>query len=145
VYQTRVRSTLEFAAPVFSIGLIQDQSRTLEMVQKKAFDIILGRAYRSYESALETLQLKKLDSRPEALCYNFANKSTKSPQHSYIFPLNTNFRENMRHHKEYQCRTSRYYKSPVPYMARRQAAKLEKRRLLFVFILLLLLMDYEYC
>jgi hypothetical protein len=121
VYQTRVRSTLEFAAPVFSSGLTQDQSRQLEMVQKKAFAIILGRAYLSYESALETLQLERLDSRREALCYNFANKCTKSPQHSYIFPLNTNFRENMRYqkkYKEYQCRTSRYYKSPVPYMAR---------------------------
>ena len=91
------------------------------MVQKKAFAIILGRAYLSYESALETLQLERLDSRREALCYNFANKCTKSQQHSSIFPLNTNFRENMRYqkkYKEYQCRTSSYYKSPVPYMAR---------------------------
>ena len=91
------------------------------MVQKKAFAIILGRAYVSYESALEVLQLERLDSRRESLCYNFAEKCTKSPQHSSIFPLNTTLRENMRHpkkYKEYQCRTSRYYKSTIPYMAR---------------------------
>ena len=37
VFQTHVRSILEFAAPVFSSGLTQDQSRQVEMVQKKAF------------------------------------------------------------------------------------------------------------
>ena len=42
VFQTRVRSTLEFAAPVFHSGLTKDQSRQIEMVQKKAFAIILG-------------------------------------------------------------------------------------------------------
>ena len=57
MYQLRVRSTLEFAAPVFSSGLTQDQ---LEMVQKKAFAIILGRAYVSYESALESSPAGKL-------------------------------------------------------------------------------------
>ena len=36
VYQTRVRSTLEFAAPVFHSGLTQEQSRQIEMVKKKA-------------------------------------------------------------------------------------------------------------
>ena len=37
VYQTRVRSTLEFAAPVFHSGLTKDQSRQIESVQKKAW------------------------------------------------------------------------------------------------------------
>ena len=36
VYQTRVRSTLEFASPVFNSGLTLEQSKKLEMVQKKA-------------------------------------------------------------------------------------------------------------
>ena len=121
VYQLCVRSTLEFAAPVFHSSLSQDLSRQVEMVQKKAFAIILGKVYVSYESALETLQLERLDARRESLSHNFALKCTKSSQHNTIFPLNTNFRENMRHtkkFKEHQCRTSRYYKSAVPYMAR---------------------------
>ena len=91
------------------------------MVQKKACAIILGENYASYESALETLQLERLDARRATLCQNFALKCTKSPQHSSMFPLNTNLRENMRYvkkFKEHHCRTSRYYKSSVPYMAR---------------------------
>ena len=121
VYQLRVRSTLEFAAPVFHTGLTQDQSRQVEMVQKKAFAIILGRNYESYESALETLQQERLDTRRTTLCSTFAFKCTKSPQHHQMFPLNPDYRENMRHrkkYKEHQCKTSPYYKSPVPYMAR---------------------------
>ena len=121
VYQLRIRSTLEFAVPVFHSGMTQDQSRQVEMVQKKAFVIILGLGYRSYESALETLQQERLDSRRETLCLNFAVKCSKSPKHSYMFPLNTNIRENMRYikrYKEHQCKTSRYYKSSIPYMAR---------------------------
>ena len=121
VYQLRVRSTLEFAAPVFHSSLSQDLSRQVEMVQKKAFAIILGKDYLSYESALGTLQQERLDARRESLSCNFALKCTKSPLHSTIFPLNTNHRENMRYvkkYKEHQCRTSRYYRSAVPYMAR---------------------------
>ena len=121
VYQLRVRSTLEFAAPVFHSGLTQDQSRQVEMVQKKAFAIILGENYRSYESALEILDQERLETRRTKLCLNFALKCTQSPQHNHMFPLNPNFRENMRHTKKYKeshCKTSRYYKSSIPYMAR---------------------------
>jgi hypothetical protein len=91
------------------------------MVQKMAFAIILGRNYESYESALEILGQERLNSRRTKLCHNFALKCTQSPQHNHMFPLNPIFRENMRHTKKYketQCKTSRYYKSSVPYMAR---------------------------
>ena len=121
VYQLRIRSTLEFAAPVFHSSMTQDQSRQVEMVQKKAFAIILGLGYRSYEFALETLKQDRLDSRRESISLNFALKCSKSPRHNSMFPQNTNIRENMRYVKKYQehqCRTSRYYKSSVPYMAR---------------------------
>ena len=121
VFQTRVRSILEFAAPVFSSGLTQDQSRQVEMVQKKAFAVILGKEYRSYEAALLTLEQERLDSRRLTLSYNFALKCTHSPRHSFMFPLNPNYRENSRHPKpymEYSCHTSRYFSSPIPALAR---------------------------
>ena len=121
VYQLRVRSTLEFASPVFHSGLSQEQSRRLEMVQKKACAIILGKDYVSYENALTTLNLERLNARRTALTLDFAIKCSKSPKHSHFFPLNNVARENNRNtkkYKEFQCRTSRYYNSPVPYMAR---------------------------
>ena len=121
VYQTRVRSTLEFAAPVFHGGLTKEQSRQIESLQKKAFAVILGRNYTSYESALLTLDLERLDTRRQKLCYNFALKCTISSKHKAMFPLNTQFRPNMRNPKpyyEHHCHTSRYYKSPIPTLAR---------------------------
>ena len=121
VFQTRVRSTLEFAAPVFHSGLSQEQSRQIEMVQKKAFAIILGRTYTSYESALLSLRQERLDKRRQELSYKFALKCTQSHKHSSMFPPNPNYRPNMRHPKPYMehlCHTSRYYSSPIPSLAR---------------------------
>ena len=121
VYQTRVRSTLEFAAPVFHSSLTKDQSMQIELCQKKAFAVILGKNYVSYETALAKLKLERLDTRRVNLCMSFAVKCTKSSRHSSMFPNNTNYRTNMRNPKpflEYYCNTSRYYNSSIPYMAR---------------------------
>ena len=121
VYQTRVRSTLEFAAPVFHSGLTKDQSRHIESVQKKAFAVILGRNYTSYESALSLLKLERLDIRRVNLCHSFALKSAKSSRHQSMFPPNPHYRQNMRNPKpymEHSCNTSRYFSSPIPYLAR---------------------------
>ena len=121
VFQTRVRSTLEFAAPVFNSGLTKDQSRQIEMVQKKALVIILGSTYSCYETALEQLNLERLDIRRSNISYNFALKCSKSAKHGDMFPPNSNYRPNMRNPKpymEYTCNTSRYYNSPIPALAR---------------------------
>ena len=80
-YTTRIRSTLEFAAPVFHSGLTQEQSRQIEMVQKKALAIILGNQYTSYGSALTSLNLERLDNRRTELAYNFALKCAQSNRH----------------------------------------------------------------
>ena len=60
-----------------SASLTQDQSRQVEMVQEKAFVIILGRSYESYETGLESLQQERLDDRRSSLCHT---------QHSPMFP-----------------------------------------------------------
>ena len=121
VYHTRVRSTLEFAAPVFNSGLTQEQSRAIEMVQKKAFAIILGSKYSSYEVALATLNQERLEIRREQLSYKFALKCTESNRHRTMFPPNPSYRPNIRNPKpfqEFQCHTSRYFHSTIPALAR---------------------------
>ena len=52
------------------------------MVQKKAFAVILGTAYVSYESALLVLEQERLDVRRLDLSFKFASKYTPpcSPQ-----------------------------------------------------------------
>ena len=121
IYQTRVRSTLEFAAPVFHSGLTLEQSTKVERVQKKACAIILGNRYQNYESALVELNLEQLDERRLRLCYNFAIKCTKSSRHSSIFPPNPNHKPDRRSSKPYLerlCHTARHFNSPVPFLSR---------------------------
>ena len=95
VFQTWVLSTLEFVAPVFNSGLIQEQSRQMKMVQKKAFAVILGSGYLSYESALLTLKQERLDIRRQNLAIKFALKCALSNQHNSMFPPNPTYRPQM--------------------------------------------------
>ena len=121
VYELKIRSLLEFAAPVFHSSLTEDQSNQIELIQKKALAIILGNNYHYYQLALTHSKLERLDLRRENLCNKFAIKCTKDPRHSSMFPLNNKFRSNMRCPKkylEYQCRTTRYFKSALPYLSR---------------------------
>lgn len=121
VYQTRIRTTLEFAAPVYHSSLTVDQTRQIEMVQKKAFAIILGKSYTSYQMALDTLSQVRLVDRRTDLSLKFAIKCTKSSKHKDMFPLNPNFRDGMRcpqPYLEYTCHTARYFNSSIPSLAR---------------------------
>ena len=91
------------------------------MVQKKAFAIILGSKYSSYEVALATLNQERLEIRREQLSYKFALKCTESNRHRTMFPPNPSYRPNMRNPKpfqEFQCHTSRYFHSTIPALAR---------------------------
>ena len=106
---------------MFHCGLTKDQSRDIEMVQKKALAIILGASYNNYESALNELHLERLDTRRTELSYNFTVKCTMSTKHCSMFPKNINLRDNSRctkPYKEYTCKSSRYYNSPIPYLSR---------------------------
>ena len=90
------------------------------MVQKKALAIILANQYLSYEHALTLLNLERLDQRRIELSYKFALKCTQTTRHRSMFPINSNFRPNMRKKKPYlepYWRTSRYYNSPISYLS----------------------------
>ena len=63
LYQLKIRCLLEFAAPAFHGALTNEQSNKLEMIQRKAFAIILGANYRSYNNALEVLSQNTLNTR----------------------------------------------------------------------------------
>ena len=121
VYVTRVRSTLDFAAPVFHSGLTKLQSNQLETVQKKAAAIILAQLYTNYETALLHLNLERLDHRRDKLCLSFALKCSRSQRHQSMFPSNPSPRSTTRNYKTYMeplCNTSRYYNSSIPYLTR---------------------------
>ena len=79
LYHLKIRCLLEFAAPAFHGSLTAEQSRALESVQKKAFAIILGSGYKSYNQALKTLSQEELSLRRLKLCKTFATKCTTHP------------------------------------------------------------------
>ena len=106
---------------VINSALTKELSSKIEMVQKKAFAIILSSNYDNYDSALLQEGLERLDKRQHDISLRFALKCIKSSQHKSMFPATPNFRENMRSQKpfkEFLCNTSHYFKSPIPYLAR---------------------------
>ena len=60
----------------------------LERVQKTVLKIILGLRYKSYQNALDILELETLEKRREKLCLNFARKASKHPKCKNMFPFN---------------------------------------------------------
>ena len=98
---------------------LRSKSVQLKWSRKKL--VILGREYISYENALTTLKLERLDTRRENISLRFAIKCTQSDRHSSMFPKNPNFRPNTRHPKPFLepwCSTSRYFNSTIPALTR---------------------------
>ena len=121
LYQLKIRCLAEFAAPAFHGALTVQLSHDIEMLQKKAFGIILGSAYGSYSNALRTLKQDQLQTRRLMLCTKFAKKCTEHPRHSDLFEPNPRYSVNPRNKNKFItpiCRTSRYYKSAVPFLTR---------------------------
>ena len=101
------------------LSITSQQSDELEMIQKKAFAIILGAKYKSYSNALTLLEQSTLSSRRLKLCENFAQKCVRNDKHEDLFPRNEGIETS--HGKTFiepKCRTSRYYNSDVPYLMR---------------------------
>ena len=66
---------------------------TIERIQKCALRIILGKRYKSYEEALDILNLKTLKDRRKDLCERFAKNCVESPNErvSSIFKVKQKF------------------------------------------------------
>ena len=109
----------EMSAPAFHSSLTIEQSDQLEMIQKKAFAIILGSDYKSYSNARNILNQELLSTRRVQLCSKFALKCLKNPKHADLFPLRRNyFTRQTTKLQEINCKTARYYNSAVPYLTR---------------------------
>ena len=119
VYTKEIRSVLELAVPVWHSGLTKQQSSSIERIQKISFKIILGENFRNYTQACKLLSAQTLEERRSKLCLNFAKKNLKSSNSFFtkIEPnMNTRGRKSVL--KEYKCRTDRFQKSSLPYLAK---------------------------
>ena len=119
-YILKIRSILMFGAVCFHSSLTQENSRRLELQQKRSLACILGLEYRSYNHALSLTSLPRLDDLRGEACLKWAVKAQANPQHKDLFPLNPSSVEtrHKKEFKEYFCRTLKFCKSAVPSMVR---------------------------
>ena len=105
--------------PVWHSGLTKLQSLDIERIQKISFKVILGNNYVDYKQACKYLSAQTLEERRVKLCLKFARKNYKS-ENSMFTKVGTkvNTRQRTRLVKEYKCRTGRYQKSSLPYLAK---------------------------
>ena len=119
VFTKEIRSILEMAVPVWNSGLTQVQVSAIERVQKTALYVIFDKDYFSYEVACSLAGLDSLDIRRQKLCLNFARKNVKSRYSLFSKPSATiNTRSPNLIVNEYNCNTSRFQNSSLPYLAK---------------------------
>ena len=119
VYCKEIRSLLEFAVPVWHSALTLKDSKMIERIQKVAFKIILKERYISYEFSCIYFGTTTLANRRDKLCLNFAKKNLKS-ENSFFSSVKKTIDTRSKPNKvqEFKCRTERYKKSSLPYMAK---------------------------
>ena len=102
----------------------------IERLQKTALHIILGDDYKSYNSALNTLDLKKLSERRRRICLTFAKKAEKNSKFSTWFKPNTrkNTRCKQSKYSNVFCKKIRFEKSPISYMTNLLNQYYDKRK-----------------
>ena len=88
IYITYIRSLLEQSSNVWHSGLTLQNENYLERVQKVALRLILKEKYKSYENALNILQLDTLKQRRTDISLTFARKCLKSKKMKHLFPPN---------------------------------------------------------
>ena len=119
VYYKQVRSTLEFAVPVWNSSLTGEDIAQLERVQKTVLHVILGDSYKSYTQALKRTGLVKLSERRKKLCLSFSKKAQKHDKFSHWFKENTKetiTRQAQPKYCEVFSRTKRFENSPLSYL-----------------------------
>ena len=119
------------ACQVFHSGLTVNQSRDIESIQKRALKLILGDLYTSYEEACSLMSAEPLSDRRDSLCLTFVKRAVRSGNHMDIFtPAGgasvTRSNDNLLNLKEYNCRTKRFFNSPLVALSRLYNQNLRK-------------------
>ena len=86
LWETYCRSVLEQSAVLWQGALTQENRDNLERTQKSFVKLLLRGKYKTYEQALEQLNMKTLNKRRDILCLSFAKKCTLNSKTSHIFP-----------------------------------------------------------
>ena len=120
VYIGYVRPVAEYAAPVWHPGLNDEQSASLERIQNRAFRIVFGSNFTSYDDALKLCNIPTLKSRRISLCHTFASSLYYSNQFRQWLPATRRNQHNrdLRNSNKLTTPkwvTKRYLNSPIPF------------------------------
>ena len=122
IYTMYIRSKLDSSCVVWHSSLTEKQTNSLERCQKAALKVILKNNYKSYEDALQMLNLDSLHERRRKQCLKFAKDCIRNEKMRKLFPINVkNSEMETRHKQTYQVNkayTERYRNSAIPYMQR---------------------------
>ena len=88
IYKMFIRSIVEQSCVVWSASITQEESRSLERIQKCCLKLIYKEKYVTYENALRLSGLQDLRSRRTELSLRFALKCAENPKTAHMFPLN---------------------------------------------------------
>ena len=122
-YCKEVRSIFEFGVPVWHSGITSKMTERIERIQKICINIILCDTEWniSYFVGCTLLNLEPLFYRRLDLCTKFIQKASLTSMHSDFFCRNSN-PFHTRHakpiYREFICRNTRYYNSPLCYLTR---------------------------
>ena len=120
-YKSVLRPIIEFASPTYGPMLTDEMSTLIEQLQLCAMKIIYGNCV-SNATVLSLTDLEPLSTRRENAIQKFAVKTSLNPRFANKwFPKNENNNYNTRHpkiYKEFACKTSRLYNSPLYHMRR---------------------------
>lgn len=101
-------------------------------MQKTALKLILQDEYKSYENALNILDLETLHDRREYLCLSFARKCQKNEKIKKLFPPNNKqhimYTRDEDHFNVLHANTNRYKDSPIIYMQNILNREIRRRR-----------------
>ena len=100
-YCTVIRPILKYCAPVFHYSIPSFLSEDLEMVQKRAFKIILPT--KSYNDILEYFNLQTLSERRDEMCTQLFTNIINNPTHKLHKLLPS------KHESVYQLRNTRMF------------------------------------
>ena len=119
LYDSLVRSILEYSAVTIHSQLSKYQSNRLEQVQKQCLRIMFGYG-KPYSELLSQSGLEKLSVRRQNQFEKFAERASTNPVYKSWFPLNEGRKgtRNRNVYLEKTARTDRLYKSPLYTMRR---------------------------
>ena len=121
-YKKEIRSTLEYAAPVWNAGLTQKLSRDVERVQRSALAIITASSPHtsSYTSMCRSMSMDTLAKRRQDISLKFARKTVSNSRHSDLFQLNPSTHHTRHLLPYYQpiIHTTRFQRSPLIHLTK---------------------------